>query len=175
MTGWNRNNLAIYSTVRHASVSWAMVMGLHPKNWALLPRCLRRPSLMGVTLADVRALPKGFIIGNIVVTDIHASGVLAAVYAGATLPEGMARTALLLSSVVNGLATITLALVVDPVVAQMTDKTVQKDGSTRQVYAASICLVCGMVLGTLLSQAVFLPAAWLISNVADFLTSWPTL
>lgn len=139
---------------------------LHPRRWPALAGCLRAPGLMGVRLADVRALPQGFLWGNVLVFGIHTVGVMAAIYAGAELDQELARTATLLSSIVNGVATITMTVVVDPMAALITDRCVRGDQPGRDIYAMAVALIAGMVAGTLLAQALFEPAAWLIREGA---------
>lgn len=121
---------------------------------------------MGVTRADVARLPKGFLLGNVLVVAVHSCGVVAAIYAGAELSENLGRTALLLSSVVNGLATITLAIVVDPVVANLTDQCEKGHRPAADIKAAALGLVAGMLLGALLAQFILYPATQIIEYAA---------
>ena len=123
---------------------------------------------MGVRLSDLKdpSFPKTFLAGNILVLSIHTVGVMAAVYAGAGLDGGAARAATLLSSVVNGVATITLSLLVDPTLARITDHCVKGSRDPRHIRCAAVFLLGGMFLGTLLSQLFFLPAAWVIAQGA---------
>ena len=134
-----------------------------------LPPLHRRPSNFGVTLQDLRILPKGFLIGNVLVVAIHTIGVLAAIYAGALLSSSLARTATLLSSVINGVATILVSVVVDPTMARITDQAALGQRPLRHVHAMSVFLVAGMLVGTLLSQVFFVPAANIIALGAQLL------
>jgi hypothetical protein len=154
---------------RHGSTAALMVSLLAPRNWLVMLRCLRRPSNLGVTWADLRVLPKGFLIGNILVVAIHTIGVMAAIHAGALLSSSLARTATLLSSVINGVATILVSVVVDPTMARITDQAATGERPLRHVYAMSVFLIGGMLLGTVLSQAFFVPAAEVIALGARLL------
>jgi len=100
---------------------------------------------------------------------IHTIGVLAAIYAGALLSSSLARTATLLSSVINGVATILVSVVVDPTMARITDQAALGQRPLRHVHAMSVFLVAGMLVGTLLSQVFFVPAANIIALGAQLL------
>src|SRR5690348_5684760 len=67
------------------------------------------------------ALPKGFLIWNVVVMGFWVTGPLAAYYAGVLLHSSMA-TAISLSGLITGVATVTLTLIVDPTAALITDQ-----------------------------------------------------
>ncbi|MDQ7822885.1 MAG: DUF2837 family protein [Candidatus Eremiobacteraeota bacterium] len=125
--------------------------------WKKVIACLRPPSMMGVRLSDVRQIPRNFLVGNIIVISIHTIGVLAATYASAAYPD--ARGVTLLSAVVNGIATILLSIVVDPITALITDEAVAEKRPLSHVKTMAVFLAAGTVLGTLLSQVLFLPAA----------------
>lgn len=142
---------------------------LNPRRWTVVLRCLRRPSLFGIRPADVRRLPQGFLWGNVLVLAVHTVGVMAAIYAGAQLSEQLARTATLLSSVVNGVATITLSLIVDPTMGIITDQCEEGERPVKDIYTMAVLLMAGMFAGTLLSQLLLRPAAWLIVAGARFL------
>jgi len=154
---------------RQGSTSSLLGSLLAPRRWWVLLGCLRWPSNFGVTWADLRVLPKGFLVGNILVVAIHTIGVLAAIHAGAMLSSSLARTATLLSSVINGVATILVSVVVDPTMARITDQAALGERPLRHVHAMAVFLVAGMLLGTLLSQAFFLPAAEVIALGARLL------
>ncbi|MBI3925070.1 MAG: DUF2837 family protein [Armatimonadetes bacterium] len=154
---------------KNGSVPAVIFASLNPRNWTTILSCLRRPSLFGLRAADYRRIPRGFILANVLVIAVHTVGVVAAIYAGANLDQELARTATLLSSVVNGIATITLSIVVDPMSALITDQTVKAERPTEDIYAMAVLLMGGMLLGTLLSQLILLPAAELIGLGARLL------
>lgn len=162
-------NRTIRALDRLGSIPALFMALLQPRTWPVVLGALRRPSFMGVTLADLRDLPRGFLWGNILVVSVYTIGVMAAIYAGAELSENLKRTATLLSSVVNGVATITLSLVVDPTSALITDQTVSGARPVRHVYAMALFLIGGMLVGTLLSQVLFVPAVRVIEVGARLL------
>jgi hypothetical protein len=111
--------------ISHQSVPKVLALCLLPQNWPAILSCLRPPGLLGSSShADARRIPWFFLVGNVMVLSIHSMGTMAAICAGAQLHAnpGAARSATLLSSVVNGVATIMLSLVVDPTLAGITDQ-----------------------------------------------------
>lgn len=152
---------------RDGSTAALFVAMLNPRRWLIFFRCLRMPSMMGVTLKDLGSLPRNFLIGNVLVLGVHTIGVLAAIYAGAMLSSTLARTATLLSSVINGVATIMMTVIVDPTAARITDQATHGERPVQHVYAMAVFLIAGMLLGTLLSQLFFVPAAHVIALCAQ--------
>lgn len=130
-------------------------------------RTVRIPSPQVLVRFSIHDVPAGLLIGNVVVTGIYAIGVVAAVYAS-VLDPNVARTATLLSGIVNGIATIAFALVVDPTSAYITDQAVKGERPVGDVKAMVFYLAVTAIIGTLLSQLILYPAALFIGSVAHF-------
>lgn len=154
-------NRAVYKLDQLGSLPAVFLKLANPANWGTVLRCLRAPSLFGMRAAELKLIPRGFLIGNVIVLSIHTVGVMAAIYAGAMVNDELARTATLLSSVVNGIATIMLSVVVDPTTATIVDRSIREEAE-RPVYVMAVMLMAGMFLGTLLSQVLLEPAAHFI-------------
>ncbi|NQS75105.1 MAG: DUF2837 family protein [Peptococcaceae bacterium] len=114
------------------------------------------------------AIPKTFLFLNIIVTGVYTTGVLSAIYAGALFPN-FRSTAALLSAVVNGVATILAATVVEPTAAAITDQALQGERSDEDVKQMVIYLSLTRILGTALAQLIFVPAAYLVKYAASLL------
>lgn len=115
-----------------------------------------------------RGLPKTFLIMNVLVIGIYTIGVLSALYAGALFPE-FRSTATLLSGIVNGIATVLVATIVDPTAARITDQALRGVRPEADVKAMVAYLAGTRLLGTLLAQLLFLPAAEWIRFVAQLI------
>lgn len=113
-------------------------------------------------------IPKCFLVANVFVTGIYTIGVLSALYAGALFPQ-YRTTAVLLSGIVNGFATVLVATVVDPAAARLTDQALRGERSQRDVKLMVMWLAVTRFFGTLLAQVLFIPAALLIRWVAQLL------
>jgi len=142
---------------------------IKPSHWFSVVRTAAMPSLLGVKLSHIRDIPKPFLIFNVLVISIHTVGVMAATYASALMPE-FARTATLLSSIVNGVATILIGIVVDPACAVITDQAVSGKRPLGHVKTMALFLIAGMFLGTLLSQVIFIPCVYIIKIASQILT-----
>lgn len=115
-------------------------------------------------------LPKTFLFLNFFVTGIYTTGVLSALYAGALFPEFRA-TATLLSGIINGFATIMFATVVDPTAAMITDQALREERPEQDVKKMSLYLGLTRMGGTLFAQLIFVPAAFLVQEVARLIAS----
>lgn len=160
--------VAIYNTAikalerRSGSMATLLKDLAKPKYWSKVWQCWRKPSKFGVLVSDLKLLPKSFLLANIFVVGIHVIGVLAAIQAGAELTGHLARTATLLSSVINGAATILSSIIVDPTAAKITDEAVNGKRSLHEVEAMAVFLCLGSILGTVLSQLLFTPSVKII-------------
>lgn len=154
---------------KHGELSKVIRMALHPKRWPTIAKTFRAPWKQHVSRAALARLPKGFLYGNVLVLTFVTVGQLAAIYAGAALAPEVARTATLLSPLINGIATITLSVLVDPSCATIVDDTIKGERTIDDVETMTFWLAIGSVIGTLLAQLLFLPAAWFIGKGAQLL------
>ena len=113
-------------------------------------------------LFKLKQLPKHFLILNVFVTAFYTIGVLCALIAGALIPEFRA-TAINLSGIVNGMGTILMATMVDPVGARITDQVAHLERPKQDIYNVVFYLVLGRLLGTLIvAQLLLLPLSHII-------------
>ena len=110
-------------------------------------------------------IPWGVAILNAVAVAIWTVGVFAALYAGYLRPE-LRVTSSQLSSVVNGVATIVMFGFVDPYLSFLTDDVA--GGRLDEAYfrRSIVWLTGGRLVGTVLAQALLVPAAGWIAFVA---------
>ena len=102
---------------------------------------------------------------NVGAVALWTVGVFASLYAGA-LDPGVRVTSSTLSSIINGGATIMMAVFIDPHMSGMTDDVVEGRVSESQFRQAIVWLVGSRLAGTLLAQALLVPSALLIVFVA---------
>lgn len=106
-------------------------------------------------------LPYTFILTNPILTAFYSVGVLAAIYGGYLIPE-YRLTASQLSGIINGVATILLVTVVDPVSALILDDTLKGKRNLEDLRSAVAMLAAGKFAGTLAAQLLLVPAAYVI-------------
>jgi hypothetical protein len=102
---------------------------------------------------------------NVVAQAFLTVGVFASLYAGIIAPE-FRVTALSLSAVINGVATILLFVLIDPQLSVMTDDVVEGRISEPSFRRAVVWLAASRVVGTALAQVLLVPAAMLIAGIA---------
>ncbi|BAF60709.1 hypothetical protein PTH_2528 [Pelotomaculum thermopropionicum SI] len=129
---------------------------------------LPRKNSLKLAAARKANIPKLFLILNLVVTGIYTTGVLSAIYAGALFPS-FRTTASTLTSVVNGIATILAATVVEPTAAAITDQALRGERSEDDVKQMALYLTVTRLLGTVLAQLIFVPSAYLVKFAASLL------
>lgn len=128
---------------------------------------MRLPSLAEIRSFDWRWIPKRLLIFNTVVMCVYAVGVQAA-FLASVLDVSVARTASNLSGVINGIGTIAFTLFVDPTSSMITDQAIHGKRTIEEVRSMVFYLSLTAIVGTLLSQAIFYPAAVVIEYVARF-------
>ena len=103
---------------------------------------------------------------NVGAVALWTVGVFASLYAGALDPD-VRVTSSTLSSIINGGATIMMAMFIDPHMSGMTDDVVEGRVSEGEFRQAIVWLVGSRLAGTLLAQALLVPSAMLIVFVAN--------
>ncbi|HTR00621.1 MAG TPA: lipid II flippase Amj family protein [Candidatus Acidoferrum sp.] len=103
---------------------------------------------------------------NVFSVALWTVGVFASLYAGYLNPE-LRVTSSQLSAIINGVATIMMFILVDPQVSVMTDDVIEGKITEPEFRKAIVWLVGSRVAGTLLAQALFVPAAHLVVTVAE--------
>jgi hypothetical protein len=131
-----------------------------------------RDSVTPPKVAHIMDLRRGrelswWVIGlNVAAQALVTVAVFASLYAGALNPAYRV-TASTLSSVVNGFATILLFVFIDPHLSIMTDDVVEGRTTEATFRRAVVWLAGTRIAGTLVAQAVLLPAATLIALTAS--------
>jgi hypothetical protein len=144
------------------------------RSYRVLLESARPPSLKRPEEHGKVDIPKAFLIANIIVVAFYTTGVLSTIYSGALIPDHR-LTADNLSGIVNVIATFLLILMVDPSIALITDQAIAGERSEHEVKVMVWYLVAGKIIGTLLAQLVFLPAAGFIASMAQVIAQPATL
>ena len=119
------------------------------------------------TYVDIRTVPFGFLIFNVLVTCFYSIGVMSTVLA-ASWNHSLAGTVLMLSGIVNGIATILLFTIVDPPAAVVIDQCIigkrpPADAKTMNLYLVLTRLAgcfLAILLLPLMARYVLLAAFW---------------
>lgn len=120
------------------------------------------------SLPDAPGISYGMVTLNIVAVALWTVGVFAAIYAGSLNPA-LRVTASQLSSLINGVATILMFVIIDPQLSVMTDDVMEGKLSEANFRRVIVWLVGSRLAGTLVAQLLLLPAAGLIVWAAGIL------
>jgi Alternate to MurJ len=132
-----------------------------------------RQSVVFPALANLRELARprgigwGMLLANVLAQALITVGVLASLYAGNLNPE-FRVTASQLSAVVNGFATILLFALIDPQLSVMTDDVAEGRMDAGLFRRTIIWVSLSRLAGTILAQALLLPAAITIAWLANY-------
>lgn len=109
-------------------------------------------------------ISKRFIFLNVIVTAIYTVGVLSSLYAAHLVPE-LSTMASQSSGLINGIATILLTIFIDPQVGLITDRALNHETYRERLGKIYLLLMGSRLLGTLVAQALILPASYFISVI----------
>jgi hypothetical protein len=123
------------------------------------------PSLAELRSFSARNIPRRLLIFNVVVTGIYAIGVVAAYYAS-VLDINVARTAIGISGIINGIGTVAFTFFVDPTSSIIVDEAVKGERPHDEVKSMVFYLALTAIIGWALSQFILWPAAEIIKVVA---------
>jgi hypothetical protein len=159
----------VHSFEARGSVPHSLMRLAAPSVIADVLRSQRLPSFAQIRAFDWRYLPKRLLIFNVVVMCVYAIGVQASYFAS-VLDSTVARTAIGLSGVINGIGTIAFTLFVDPASSMISDQAIHGKRSVEEVRSMVFYLSLTAIIGSLLSQLILYPAAVLIEVVARYAT-----
>lgn len=120
------------------------------------------------SLKGPRGVSWPVLIANAAAQGLLAVGVLASLYAGFLVPE-FRVTASQMTAIVNGFATILLFALIDPQISALTDDVVDGSVSEATFRRAMIWVSVSRFVGTLMAQAMLVPAAVLIAWAAGWI------
>lgn len=130
--------------------------------------CFRLPRwnyLKGVTL---KTIPKRLFVINVIITAIFTIGVLSSIYASMLVPK-YAQAALMSSGIINGIATILLTLFIDPKASVLADRVMKNQSDYIYLKSYSLTMISSKLLGTIVAQLLFIPAAYYVAWFAKWI------
>lgn len=150
----------------HRSVPRLLLHGFSKAGLLHLRDSLKVPAAEAMlALPKSTRLPTRLLVINMVAVGAWTVAVLASLYAGYLVPEYRV-TASSLAAVVSGIATVLLFVFSDPYLSALTDDVLEGKVSEGFFRRSVIWLVGSRFAGTLLAQAMLVPAALLIARIA---------
>ncbi|MCD4785165.1 MAG: lipid II flippase Amj family protein [Candidatus Eremiobacteraeota bacterium] len=139
--------------------------------WKALMKCIRKPSLLGVNPLNIKVIPKTFLVFNMIGVSIWTIGVIASIYASVLSPD-MVRTSIHLSGIINGIGTVCLFVLVEPVSSLLVDQVASGKRPVAHVKIMVIWLAVGSIVGNLLGVVLLAPASayilWMSKLIGQF-------
>jgi len=150
----------------HRSLFRLVAHGIHPRRLLMARRYLVIPAVANFRCLNTRGgLSWLFLSLNAFAVALWTVGVFASLYAGALEPA-FRVTCSNLSSIINGVATIVMFLLLDPQLSLLTDDVAHQRVGHGTFRAAVASLVGARLAGVLLAQFLLVPSALLIAYVA---------
>lgn len=159
---------AIGSFDRNRSVPRLLLRTFSPSAIREIKTAATIPSIGNLNVFEGRRPPLKIAFFNMAATSLLTCGVFASLYAGYLNPS-LRVTANNLSPVVNGLSTILLFVFIDPYLSLLTDDVVAGKTSGAYFRKCVVLFAGARLVGTLIAQVLFLPAAYVILRVAELL------
>jgi hypothetical protein len=152
----------------HRSTGRMVMRAASPAGLRVIRESIRIPSRAHLReLTSTRGVGWGVLVANCMAQALITVGVLASLYAGYLNPA-FRVTASQLSAVVNGLATIMLFALIDPQLSVMTDDVVETRISEALFRRTIVWISFSRLAGTVLAQAFFVPSAYAIAWIANY-------
>ena len=150
----------------HRSVPRLLLLSFSKTGLLHLRDSIKVPQAQGVLdLPRASRLPARLLLINAAAVSAWTVAVLSSLYAGYLVPEYRV-TASSLAAVVSGGATILLFVFSDPYLSALTDDVLEGKVSEGFFRRSVIWLVGSRLAGTILAQALLVPAAMLIARIA---------
>lgn len=133
-----------------------------------IKECVAIPVKESITKLEWRKLPFKIMLYNILAVALITIGSLAPVYAMCIEPE-LRATCITLTSVINGIATILMTVLIDPPLSVMTDDVISGKCSIENFRTCVVGMVGSKAIGGFAAFPLLIPAAYLIVAVARIL------
>ena len=130
-----------------------------------MKKCVSVPLKGNVRQLTQKKFPKRIFVYNLVTVALITVGSLAPIYAG-ILEPGLRATCITLSSIVNGIATILMTVLIDPQLSIMTDDVIDGKCTEEEFRLCVVGLVGSKIMGTFASLLLLLPSSYLIVFIA---------
>ncbi|MCX7871024.1 MAG: lipid II flippase Amj family protein [bacterium] len=143
---------------------------IYPKTYLVIIKSISKVNFY-LDKNVLKEVPKIIIFSSLFVSAFWTTGVLSAMYASVLVPE-YARTATILSGIVNGIATILFTIFLDPIIAHITDKVYNNQKDIKFLYNSVFLMLIFTLLGTILAQFVLKPGAYLIAIITKLVATF---
>ncbi|MGE8207625.1 lipid II flippase Amj family protein [Heyndrickxia sp. NPDC080065] len=154
---------------QNGSIIALFINHFNRKGFKKIIMCFRLPRLTFLKGITLKTIPKRLFVINVIISAVFTVGVLSSIYASMLVPAKYSQAALLSSGIINGIATILLTLFIDPKVSVLADKVMKKQSQYIYLKSYSLTMVSSKLLGTIVAQLLFIPAAYYVAWFAEMI------
>jgi hypothetical protein len=153
----------------HRSLTRLLIRSLSRSGLGHFKESLSLPAKGNLTrLLNIEQVPLRIVIANVLATALITTGAFSSLFAGYLNPE-LRVTANSFSPLINGFSTILLFVYIDPFLSLLTDDVAGGRVSDAHFRRCVIIFVSSRLLGTVIAQLIFIPAAIIIVKAAQLL------
>lgn len=151
------------------SIFATFIKQCNPKGIRKISMCFRLPRLSYLKGITLKTIPKRLFVINVIISAIFTIGVLSSIYASMLVPQDYTQAALMSSGIINGVATILLTLFIDPKASVLADRVMKKQSDYVFLKSYSLTMISSKLLGTIVAQFLFIPAAYYVAWFAEWI------
>ncbi len=159
----------VEKSAEKGSVIKGVTESLKPERVKDTQKYLRKPSFKMATELKALAKHKWILLLNLGISAIFTLGVLSSYYAALSMPDSRLSIAGFSGSI-NSVASLTMLLLLEPKISMITDEAYKGKKEYSELKLIVLILIFSKLLGTLLAQALFIPASKWVLFVYQFLT-----
>jgi hypothetical protein len=138
---------------------------------AMLRFYLRMPRLSSIgRYASLESIPRDILVWNVFVTCFYSIGVMATLFA-ASIDHDVAGTAIMLSGIVNGIATMLLFILVDPPAAVVIDQCISGKRPIADAKTLNLWLIITRLAGCVLAILLLPWLGYYVLSVAHWVNA----
>jgi hypothetical protein len=131
--------------------------------------CFRLPRMSYLKGITLKTIPKRLFVVNVIISSVYTISILSSIYASMLVPKDLSQAALMSSGIINGISTILLTLFIDPKASVLADRVMKKQCDYVYLKSYSLTMISSKFVGTILSQLLFIPAAYYVAWFAKWI------
>lgn len=153
----------------HGSIVILFVKQFNVNGIKKVCKCISLPKFSYLNGITLKTIPKRLFVINVIISAVFTIGVLSSIYASMLVPNDYQQAALMSSGIINGIATILLSLFIDPKASVLADRVVKKQSKYIFLKSYSLTMVSSKLVGTVVAQLLFIPAAHYVAWFAEWI------
>ncbi len=151
------------------SIYKGLLTGLDKEKLKNTKKYIQMPNLNMINELKEIGKHKYILFMNILISAIYTTGILSSYYAAMALPQSRLSIAGFSGSI-NSIASLLMLLVLEPKISIINDEALKGKREYSELKLVVLILIFSKLFGTVLAQAIFIPASRWVLFVYNFLT-----